>query len=58
MACQRWHRAGDGCGRWWRRCFGEEEGAGPAVQLRGEVEKVVGRLVWTMWGRSGASTRR
>jgi hypothetical protein len=29
---------------------------GPAVQLRYEVEKVVGGLVWTMWGWSGAST--
>jgi hypothetical protein len=31
---------------------------GPAVQLRGELEKVVGGLVWAMWGRSGASMRR
>jgi hypothetical protein len=30
---------------------------GPAVQLRCEVENVMGGLVWTMWGRSGASTR-
>jgi hypothetical protein len=29
----------------------------PAVQLWGEVEKVVGGLVWAMWGRSGAFTR-
>jgi hypothetical protein len=27
-----------------------------AVQLWGEVEEVVGRLVWTMWGQSDAST--
>jgi hypothetical protein len=31
---------------------------GPAVQPRGEAEKVVGILVWTIWGRSGVSTRR
>jgi hypothetical protein len=27
-----------------------------AVQIRCEVEKVVGGLVWAMWGRSGTST--
>jgi hypothetical protein len=27
---------------------------GPAMQLQGEVKKVVGGLVWAMWGRSGA----
>jgi hypothetical protein len=31
---------------------------GAAVQLQDEVEKVVGGLVWAMWGRSGASMRR
>jgi hypothetical protein len=31
---------------------------GPAVQLQGEVEKVVGGLVWAMWGQSGAPIRR
>jgi hypothetical protein len=30
---------------------------GPAVQLWGEEEKVVGGLVWAIWGRSGASMR-
>jgi hypothetical protein len=30
---------------------------GPAVQLWCEAEKVMGGLVWAMWGRSGASTR-
>jgi hypothetical protein len=30
---------------------------GAAMQLWGEVEKVVGGLVWAMWGRSGASMR-
>jgi hypothetical protein len=31
---------------------------GAAMQLRDEVEKVVGGLVWTMWGQNGASMRR
>jgi hypothetical protein len=30
---------------------------GTTVQLRVEAEKVVERLVWTIWGRSGVSTR-
>jgi hypothetical protein len=30
---------------------------GSNVQLWGEVEKVVGGLVWAMWGWSGASMR-
>jgi hypothetical protein len=29
---------------------------GPVVQLWCEAEKVMGGLVWAMWGRSGAST--
>jgi hypothetical protein len=29
---------------------------GPVMQLRCEAEKVMGGLVWAMWGRSGAST--
>jgi hypothetical protein len=31
---------------------------GATVQFRGEVEKVVGGLVWAIWGRIGASTCR
>jgi hypothetical protein len=30
---------------------------GSVVQLRCEAEKVMGGLVWAMWGRSGTSTR-
>jgi hypothetical protein len=30
---------------------------GPAVQLRCEAEKVLGGLIWAMWGRNGASRR-
>jgi hypothetical protein len=30
---------------------------GPTMQLQGEVEKVVGGLVWAMWVGRGASTR-
>jgi hypothetical protein len=33
-----------------------ERARGPAVQLWCEAKKVMGGLVWTMWGRSGAST--
>jgi hypothetical protein len=29
---------------------------GPAMQLWGETENVLGGLVWAMWGQSGAST--
>jgi hypothetical protein len=31
---------------------------GTAVQPRDEAEKVVGMVVWTMWGWSGVSTHR
>jgi hypothetical protein len=52
--------------RWWHRAAGAGGGGDgpvrkmarrPAVQPRGETEKVVERLVWTIWGCCGASTR-